>query len=77
MPMLKPAIISSIVLVFIDIIKELPLTLLLRPFNFHTLATRTFDYAADEMLQEAAVPAIIIILISIIAIGFINRVDKE
>ncbi|EYE87518.1 iron ABC transporter [Fervidicella metallireducens AeB] len=76
-PMLKPAIISSIVLVFIDIIKELPLTLLLRPFNFNTLATRTFDYAADEMLQEAAVPAIIIILISIVAISFINRVDKE
>ncbi|MCX7695973.1 MAG: iron ABC transporter permease [Caloramator sp.] len=76
-PMLKPAIISSLVLVFIDIIKELPLTLLLRPFNFNTLATRTFDYAADEMLQEAAVPAIIIILISIVAISFINRVDKE
>ncbi|MBZ4663639.1 MAG: iron transporter permease [Caloramator sp.] len=76
-PMLKPAIISSIVLVFIDIIKELPLTLLLRSFNFNTLATRTFDYAADEMLQEAAVPAIIIILISIVAISFINRVDKE
>lgn len=76
-PMLKPAIISSFVLVFIDIIKELPLTLLLRPFNFNTLATRTFDYAADEMLQEAAVPAIVIILISIIAISFINRVDKE
>ncbi|CDF59273.1 Ferric iron ABC transporter, permease protein [Thermobrachium celere DSM 8682] len=76
-PMLKPAIISSLVLVFIDIIKELPLTLLLRPFNFNTLATRTFDYAADEMLQEAAVPAIIIILISIVAISFINRFDKE
>lgn len=76
-PMLKPAIISSFVLVFIDIIKELPLTLLLRPFNFNTLATRTFDYVTDEMLQEALVPAIVIILISIIAISFINRVDKE
>lgn len=76
-PMLKPAIITSIVLVFIDIIKELPLTLLLRPFNFNTLATRTFDYAADEMLQESAVPALIIIFISIIAISFINKFDKE
>lgn len=49
------------ILVFIDLLKELPLTLILRPFNFHTLATRTFAFADNEMLHLASVPALFIV----------------
>lgn len=78
LPMLKPAILSGFALVFVDIIKELPLALILRPFNFHTLATKVFEYANDEMMFEAAVPSLIIIIVSFIAIFTLYKVvDKE
>ncbi|WP_373599923.1 ABC transporter permease [Paraclostridium bifermentans] len=78
LPMLKPAILSGFALVFVDIIKELPLALTLRPFNFHTLATKVFEYANDEMLFEAAVPSLIIIFVSFLAIFTLYKVvDKE
>lgn len=76
--MLKPAILSGFALVFVDIIKELPLALLLRPFNFHTLATKVFEYANDEMIVEASIPSLIVILVSFIAIVILYKVvDKE
>lgn len=78
LPMVKPAILSAFSLVLVDIIKELPLALLLRPFNFHTLATKVFEYANDEMIVEASVPSLIIILVSFIAIFVLYKVvDKE
>lgn len=78
LPMLKPAILSGFALVFVDIIKELPLALTLRPFNFHTLSTKVFEYANDEMLFEAAVPSLIIIFVSFLAIFTLYKVvDKE
>lgn len=76
--MIKPAIISALLLVFVDILKELPLTLILRPFNFNTLATKSFEYANDEMIHEAAISSVIIILISTLAIYFFYKLgDKE
>lgn len=78
LPMIKPALISAFALVFVDIIKELPLTLILRPFNFNTLATKTYEYASDEMIHEASIPALIIILVSIVSIYLLYRIgDKE
>jgi iron(III) transport system permease protein len=77
-PMIKPAIVSGLLLVFIDILKELPLTLILRPFNFNTLATKSYEYANDEMIHEAAISSLIIILISVVAIYFFYKIgDKE
>lgn len=70
LPLLKPAIISGYILVFVDILKELPLTLILQPFNFHTLATKAFRYANNEMVQEAAIASLIIIAVSSISIVF-------
>ena len=67
-PMLKPFLISSIALVFIDLVRELPVTLVLRPFNYHTLATQVYQYASDERLAESAVPSLIIVAISLIFI---------
>ncbi|MBM7614452.1 iron(III) transport system permease protein [Alkaliphilus hydrothermalis] len=76
--MIGPAILSGFILVFVDIMKELPLTLILRPFNFHTLATQAYKYASDENIYEAAIPSLIIILISFTSILIFHRlVDKE
>lgn len=78
LPMIKPSILSAFSLVLVDIIKELPLALLLRPFNFHTLATKVFEYANDEMIVEASVPSLIIIFVSFMAIFVLYKVvDKE
>jgi iron(III) transport system permease protein len=56
----------------VDILKELPLTLILRPFNFHTLATRSFELASDEQLASAAVPSLVIILAGTIPVYLLN-----
>lgn len=66
------------VLVFLDILKELPLTMILRPFNFDTLAVRAYEMASDERLPVAAAPSLVIILIGFISVlllttGRINR----
>jgi len=78
LPMIRPAVISGFLLVFVDILKELPLTLILRPFNFDTLATKAFEYANDEMIHEASIASLFIIAVSIIAIYFFYKTgDKE
>ncbi|KZL92579.1 ABC transporter permease [Clostridium magnum] len=77
LPMIRPALISGLALVFVDIIKELPLTLILRPFNFNTLATKTYEYAGDEKIHEAAIPALIIILVSIVSVYLINKIGNK
>lgn len=76
LPMLKPAIISAAILTFVDVLKELPLTLILRPFNFDTLATRVFTYAGDEMIHEASVYALIIIGVSVIALTLLQKIQR-
>jgi iron(III) transport system permease protein len=73
MPIIKTSALSALLLVFVDVLKELPLTLILRPFNFHTLATKTYELASDEMIAESANPALVIILTGIIPILVINR----
>lgn len=77
-PMLRGTIVSGFVLVFVDILKELPLTLFLQPFNFSTLATQAFKYANDERVQEASIASLMIIFISAVCIFVFYRVlDKE
>ncbi|KUO62590.1 MAG: iron ABC transporter [Gracilibacter sp. BRH_c7a] len=73
LPMLKPALVGGFVLAFVDVLKELPLTLILRPFNFDTLATKVYQYASDEMIPEAGVPSLIIIVVSLISIFLLNK----
>ncbi|MFD3157074.1 ABC transporter permease [Haloimpatiens sp. FM7330] len=78
LPMIKGAVFSGFFLVLIEVLKELPLTFLLRPFNFNTLATKTYEYANDEMIHEASSVSILIIIISLIAIYFFYKIgDKE
>ncbi|WP_035179976.1 ABC transporter permease [Alkalihalobacterium bogoriense] len=77
-PMIKGGIMGGFILVFVDILKELPLTMLLQPFNFSTLATKAFVYANDEMVNEAASASVLIILISAACIFVFHKVlDKE
>lgn len=77
LPLIKSALISGGILVFVDILKELPLTLILRPFNFHTLATKAYELASDEMIAESATPSLIIIVIGTIPIIILNRLMKN
>ena len=66
LPLMKNALLFGYVLVFISIIKELPITLVLRPFNYETLSTKTYVLANAQMVQESAIYALSIILISLI-----------
>lgn len=72
-PLMRPPMISAALLVFIDVLKELPLTLILRPFNFDTLAIRAFEYATDERVAEAAPAALVIILVGMLPVVVLNR----
>lgn len=77
LPMLKNSLIAGFILTFIDIIKELPLTLLLRPFNYNTLASKAYEYANDERIHEASVPALIIIFLSTLAVILLTRINSR
>jgi iron(III) transport system permease protein len=78
MPMMKGAIASGFILVFIDVLKEIPLTLILRPFNFDTLSTKAFQYASDEKIMEASQSSLLIVGISALAIiVFYKFLEKE
>jgi len=71
--MLRPAIGAAALLVFVDSMKELPATLLLRPFNFDTLATHVYTYASLAMFSEAAPAALMIVLIGLLPVLFLHR----
>jgi iron(III) transport system permease protein len=75
LPMMKSTLISGFILAFVDISKELPLTLLLRPFNFNTLASRVYEYANDERIHEASVPALLLILLCLAGILAMMRLQ--
>jgi len=67
---------AAALLVFIDVLKELPLTLILRPFNFDTLAIRAFEYASDERVAEAAPASLVIIGLGLVAAAVLNNITK-
>ena len=73
LPILKANLISGFILVFIDTLKELPATLLLRPFNFNTLAIRSYELAMDDLLSHAAPNALMLVMISLVSIWLLNR----
>jgi len=76
-PLIYTNILIGGILVFVDILKELPITLLLRPFNFETLATYVYQYASDEMLEESSFAAIIIIIAGLGPVIFLNSAIKK
>ena len=72
LPLIKKSLLAGGLLVFVDVMKELPMTLLLRPFNFETLATYVYQFAKDELLEEAALPALAIVATGIIPVIVMN-----
>ena len=73
LPLLKNTIVAATLFVFVDTLKELPLTLILRPFNFETLATYTFDLAVQAQIPESSLPALFIILVATLPVIWLNR----
>jgi len=77
-PILRGSLLAGGLLVFVDTMKELPATMILRPFNFDTLAVRSFQFARDELLREAAAPGLAIVLAGILPVILLARaMDKS
>ena len=67
------SLISACILVFVDVLKELPATLILRPFNVNTLAVKAYELASDERLIDAALPAVSIVFAGIIPVILLTK----
>ncbi|MDD4864706.1 MAG: iron ABC transporter permease [Alishewanella agri] len=72
-PLLSGSVLTALLLVFVDVLKELPATLILRPFNFNTLAVRAHELASDERLADAALPALAIVLVGLLPVILLAR----
>jgi iron(III) transport system permease protein len=72
-PLLKRSVAAAGLLVFVDVMKELPATLVLRPFNSDTLAVVTYQLARDERLGEAALPALALVLVGLLPVALLSR----
>jgi len=72
LPLMKPYLISGFLILYIDIAKELPATLLLRPFNFDTMAIRIYELASNEMLYKSALPSLLLVLTTATAVLLLN-----
>lgn len=77
LPLIKPGLISAMILVFIDVIKELPLTLILRPANYETLSSLVYVYASDEMLPRSSLASLILIGVSAVLIYLLTHTFKK
>ena len=72
-PLLLSPILTAMLIVFVDVLKELPATLILRPFNFNTLSIRAFELASDERLIDAAPSSLLIVLVGIIPVIILSK----
>jgi iron(III) transport system permease protein len=77
LPLIRGGVLAGAILVFVEVLKELPATILLRPFNFQTLATRAYEYASEERIAEAALPALTIVLAGIIPVIILSRAIRK
>ena len=76
-PLMSLSILLSLVLIFIEIIKELSATLILRPFNFNTLAIQVYEYASEEKIIESSIPSLIIVVLCVIGIIFMSIISNQ
>ncbi len=77
LPILTPTIVVAWLLVFVEAMKELPAVLLLRPFNFETLSSQIYQLISDEMLEQGALGAILIVLFGLLPIVLLNKSKEE
>jgi len=73
MPLLRTSLLTAGLIVFVDVMKELPATLIMRPFNYDTLAVQAYRLASDERLEGAAVPSLVIAAIGLIPVILLCR----
>ncbi|NOD48658.1 MULTISPECIES: iron ABC transporter permease [unclassified Ruegeria] len=73
LPILTPSLLTALLIVFVDVMKELPATLIMRPFNFDTLAVQAYRLASDERLEGAAVPSLVILAVGLLPVILICR----
>ncbi len=76
-PIIRSSLLTAILIVFVDVMKELPATLILRPFNFNTLAVRAFELASDERLADAAMASLTIVLVGLIPVILLTRAISQ
>jgi iron(III) transport system permease protein len=72
LPLMRSGLITAVILVLVDVMKELPVTLIMRPQNFDTLAVRVYNLASDERLSEAALPALAIVMVGLVPVGLLS-----
>lgn len=72
-PLMRGTVLTAFLLVFVDVLKELPATLILRPFDFNTLAVRAYEMASDERLADAGAPALMIVVVGIVPVILLSR----
>ena len=72
-PLMRSTVLTALLIVFVDVMKELPATLVLRPFDFNTLAVRAYELASDERLADAAAPSIMIVLVGVVPVILLSR----
>ena len=77
LPLLRGSVLAAGMLVFVDVMKELPVTLMLQPFNFSTLATRAYGYATEELLKEASLWCLTIVVVGLFPVIFLNRYLRQ
>jgi iron(III) transport system permease protein len=77
LPLLRPSLAAAGILVFVDAMKELPMTLLMRPFDFNTLSTQVFDYASLSQFEDAALPSVVIVLAGLLPVALLSRQFKQ
>ncbi|MEO1580171.1 MAG: ABC transporter permease subunit, partial [Pseudomonadota bacterium] len=73
LPILRPSVLTAALIVFVDVMKELPATLIMRPFNFDTLAVQAYRLASDERLSGAAVPSLVIVAVGLLPVILVCR----
>ena len=77
LPLMRGSVAASLLVVFVDCVKELPATLLLRPFNFNTLSTRVYELASLEQLSKAAPAALVVVAMGLAAVGLLARATRH
>ena len=73
LPLMKGSVLTALLIVFVDVMKELPATLILRPFNFNTLAVRAFELASDERLADSSTAALMIVVVGLIPVILLSK----
>jgi iron(III) transport system permease protein len=73
LPIMRGSLLTALLLVFVDVLKELPATLIMRPFDFNTLAVRAFELASDERLADSSTAALAIVLTGLLPVILLSR----